>query len=162
MRLLITLLLSIALTPISYAAAGKTDAATPDAMQHLVTAPKIDFAKLRDPFVSYLASAASRGESALKANQLRLSSRQREPLEDFDLDGLKLVAIFSMGGERVAMVEDGTNKGYVIHQGNYLGRHGGKIDRITTSTVFLTEQTLNPAGDVINRQVTLTLNEVNQ
>jgi len=67
-----------------------------------------------------------------------------------------------MGGERVAMVEDAINKGYIVSRGNYLGKHNGKIEKIDANTIFLVEQVLNPAGDIIDRQVTLTMKEVNE
>jgi len=134
----------------------------PDAMQHMVKAPEIDFANLRDPFASYLARVTPKGIATQRTNQLRLNNRKREKLEEYDLDALKLVAIFSMGGERVAMVEDTINKGYIVRRGNHLGKHSGKIEKIDADTVFLVEQVLNPAGDVIDRQVTLTMKEVNE
>jgi len=149
----------MALSPTVYAI---PDTDMPDAMQHLVTAPEIDFANLRDPFSSYLARVTTHGQSALLENQLRLSNRERQPLENYDLDSLRLVAIFSMGGERVAMIEDTTNKGFILRRGSYLGKNNGKIEKITGDTVFLVEQVLDPAGDIIDRQVTLTLNEVNE
>jgi len=134
----------------------------PDAMQHMVKAPEIDFANLRDPFASYLARATPHSNTTLHANQMRLSNRKREKLEEYDLDALKLVAIFSMGGERVAMIEDSVSKGYIVRRGNHLGKHNGKIEKIDDSTVFLVEQVLNPAGEIIDRQVTLTMKEVNE
>ncbi len=133
----------------------------PDAMQHMVTAPTIDFANLRDPFASYLETVASRGRSALMDNQLQLTNRKRETLEDYDLSTLSLVAIFSMGGERVAMVQDSTAKGFIVRRGNFIGKNNGKIGKITDDTVFLVEQVLNPAGEITDRQVSLTMKEVN-
>ncbi|OIO75187.1 MAG: fimbrial assembly protein [Zetaproteobacteria bacterium CG1_02_53_45] len=140
---------------------ASTDA-MPDAMQHMVTAPPIDFANLRDPFASYLETVATRGRSSLLENQLRLTNRKREKLEDYDLSTLSLVAIFSMGGERVAMVQDSTAKGYIVRRGNFLGKDNGKIEKITKDTVFLVEQVLNPAGEITDRQVSLTMKEVNE
>jgi len=134
----------------------------PDAMQHMVKAPEIDFANLRDPFASYLARATPQSHTTLQASRTRLSNRNHEKLEEYDLDALKLVAIFSMGGERVAMIEDTVNKGYIVRRGNYLGKNSGKIEKIDDSTVFLVEQVINPAGDMIERQVTLTMKEVNE
>ncbi|PJA32765.1 MAG: fimbrial assembly protein [Zetaproteobacteria bacterium CG_4_9_14_3_um_filter_53_7] len=134
----------------------------PDAMQHMVTAPAIDFANLRDPFASYLETVATRGRNSLIENQLRLTNRTREKLEDYDLSTLSLVAIFSMGGERVAMVQDSTAKGYIVRRGNFLGKDNGKIEKITNDTVFLVEQVLNPAGEITDRQVSLTMKEVNE
>lgn len=148
--------------PLSFAApAPDENEDFPDAMQHMVTAPDINIASLRDPFASYLEKVASRGRSSLVENQLHLTNREREKLEDFDLSTLSLVAIFSMGGERVAMIQDGTAKGFIVRRGNYLGKNNGKIEKITDETVFLVEQVLNPAGDIIDRQVSLTMKEVN-
>jgi len=134
----------------------------PDAMQHLVKAPEIDFDNLRDPFQSYLALVAARGRSALLDREHRLSNREREVLEGFDLATLKLVAIFSMGEDRVAMIQDATGKGHIVRRGNYMGKNNGHIEKIDPDTVFLVEQVLNPAGDITDRQVTLTLKELNQ
>jgi len=142
------------------------DSDFPDAMQHMVKAPDIDFSNLRDPFASYLIRVTSRDQTiqttSIEQPQIKQDNREREKLEHYDLDTLRLVAIFSMGGERVAMVEDSTSKGYIIRRGNYLGKNNGQIEKITDSTIFLVEEVLNPAGDVIDRQVSLTLNEVNE
>jgi len=155
--------LCLSITPLQAAPTPISDPANiPDAMQHMVKAPEIDFANLRDPFASYLSRVTPQGPSTLHKNQAHLSNHKREKLEDYDLDALKLVAIFSMGGERVAMVEDALNKGYIVRRGNYLGKHNGKIEKIDDSTIFLVEQVLNPAGDIIDRQVTLTMKEVNE
>ncbi len=134
----------------------------PDAMHHMVKAPYIDFANLRDPFQSYLTLVAARGRAALLDREHRLSNREREVLEGFDLVSLKLVAIFSMGEDRVAMIEDATGKGYMVRRGNYMGKNNGHVEKIDTDTLFLVEQVLNPAGDITDRQVTLTLKEVNE
>ena len=159
--------LILAASPLNAAPAdakpGET-AAKPDALQHMVKAPEIDFAKLRDPFASYLARVATKrqAELAKKKQKFMANDRQRDPLEKFDLDVLKLVAIFSMGGERVAMIEDSERKGYIVRKGNYIGKNNGKVDKIDDDTVFLIEKILDPAGDIVNRQVTLTMKEVNE
>lgn len=141
-------------------AAPKTDA--PDAMRHMVKAPEIDFTNLRDPFESYLNIAATRNKAGLDTQTTRNSNREPEFLESIDLSMLKLVAIFSMSGERVAMVEDSQGKGYVVHRGSYMGKNNGHIEKLTDDTVFLVEQAINPAGDITDRQVTLTMKEVNE
>jgi len=138
------------------------DEAVPDAMQHLVKAPEIDFANLRDPFASYLALVASRGRAILNEQRSRFENREREILENFDLSTLRLVGVYSMGEDRVAMVEDPTGKGYTARRGNYMGKNNGRIEKIDFNTVYLVEQIINPAGDVVDNQVTLTLKEVNK
>lgn len=134
----------------------------PDAMQHAVKAPEIDIANLRDPFSSYLAVVAQRSRAILDDQRLRLENRKREVLENFDLGTLKLVAVYSMGEDRVAMIEDNTGQGYTVRRGNYMGKNNGRIEKIDADTLYLVEQVINPAGDVVDNQVTLTLKEVNE
>jgi type IV pilus assembly protein PilP len=128
----------------------------------MVKAPEIDFANLRDPFESYLTVVAARNKASLVKQTIRKSSRKPEFLESFDLSLLKLVATFSMGSERVAMVEDSQGKGYIVRRGNYMGKNNGRIEKLTEDTIFLVEQIVNPAGDITDRQVTLTMKEVNE
>ncbi|MCF7821926.1 MAG: pilus assembly protein PilP, partial [Mariprofundaceae bacterium] len=136
--------------------------AVPDAMQHLLKAPEIDFANLRDPFASYLSLVAQRGQAVLNERRLRFEKRERELLENFDLSTLKLVGVYSMGEDQVAMVEDASGKGHTVRRGNYMGKNNGRIEKIEVDTVYLVEQIINPAGDVVDNQVTLTMKEVNR
>jgi len=133
--------------------------ALPDAFSHMAKAPDVDLESLRDPFESYLAMLE-------KMRQRRAARFQRnrptEPLERFDLSTLKLVAIFRRGNVRVAMVEDPSGKGYIVRRGSHIGRNGGRVEKITDDTVYIVEQILNPAGEIVERQVTMTLKEVNQ
>jgi len=133
----------------------------PNAKQHQVKAPIIDLEHLRDPFASYLKTIAQRGQRLLKAQQSKLSNREHEPLEVFDLSTLSLVGIYKMGNKRVAMVQDSQGKGYTVHQGNYMGKNSGRIERIDDNTVYLVERKLNIEGQIVDQQVTLTLKEVN-
>jgi len=142
-------------------AAMKPETAIPDARQHQVKAPNIDFEHLRDPFASYLKTVAQRGQRLLKAQQSKLQNRKREPLEVFDLSTLTLVAIYKMGSKRVAMVQDSQGKGYTVKQGNYMGKNSGRIEKIDRNTVYLVERMLNTEGQIVDHQVTLTLKEVN-
>jgi len=135
---------------------------TPDAMQHLVQAPDINFDTLRDPFASYLATVALRGRLLLAEKQSKLANRIRQPLEAFDLSTLTLTGILSMGEKRVAMIQDNQGQGYTVTRGDYMGKNSGRIEKIDLDTIYLVEQVVNPAGDIIDHQVTLTLKEVNE
>jgi len=42
-----------------------------------------------------------------------------------------------------------------------MGTNNGRIEKIDNNTVYLVEQVLNPAGEIVDHQVTLTLKEVN-
>lgn len=158
MKFIIPLFLAVmAAIPTAFAEAN-----APDAMQHMVVAPEIDLANLRDPFESYLKIVAARNRAAQEERLARKNARAPELLENFDLDTLKLVAVFSMGEEQVAMVEDAQGKGHLVGTGSYMGKNNGRVEKLTDDTIFLIEQVVDPAGDLVNRQVTLTLKEVNE
>jgi len=142
-------------------ASSQDDDAIPDAMKSMMKAPKVDYQHLRDPFVSYLVTLSERGQALLREREARLSNRPREVLENFDLSTLKLVAIYTMGGDRVAMIQDNTGKGYIVRRGNYMGKNNGRIEKIGNNSLYLVEQVLDPAGQITDRQVTLTLNTIN-
>ncbi|MDQ6994125.1 MAG: pilus assembly protein PilP [Mariprofundaceae bacterium] len=142
-------------------ASSAPEPAIPDARQHQMKAPPIDFEHLRDPFTSYLDTIALRGQRLLKAQQSKLFNRKREPLEVFDLSTLSLVGIYKMGDQRVAMVQDSQGKGYTVHQGNYMGKNSGQVEKIDEDTIYLVERMLNAEGQIVDQQVTLTLKEVN-
>jgi type IV pilus assembly protein PilP len=144
------------------AAPADDNSLLPDASQHMLKAPEIDFANLRDPFASYLALVAQRGRAILDDQRLRLENRDRELLESFDLGTLRIVGVYSMGEDQVAMIEDAAGKGHTVRRGNYMGKNNGRIEKIDSSTIYLVEQIINPAGDVVDNQVTLTLKEVNE
>ena len=158
----LSLAMLIAVPLASAEANAKAKADTPDAMRHMVVAPEIDFANLRDPFESYLEVVAAQRKAAQEKQAAQRSSRPLEVLEAFDLDTLKLVAIFTMGDKRVAMVEDAQGKGHLVSQGNYMGKNNGRIEKLSDDTIYLVEQIADPAGDLVDRQVTMTMKEVNE
>ncbi|MDX8408832.1 MAG: pilus assembly protein PilP [Mariprofundales bacterium] len=134
----------------------------PDAMRHLARAPRFDIDTLRDPFASYLAAVAKNNEQVLQRRKANLASRPREALEAFDLSTLHLVAIYSMGGKRVAMLEDSEGKGHVVTVGNYMGKYNGKITAIDANAVHLSEEVMNPAGAVVHKEVLMALIDANE
>jgi type IV pilus assembly protein PilP len=133
--------------------------ATLDAMSHMVQGPELHLASLRDPFASYLQRRAQLGRNMLRERQAQLAKRIREPLEEIELDSLTLVAIYRMGENQIAMVQDSTGKGYTVRQGNYMGKNNGRVEKITGDGLFLVEQMLDPAGDIVDRQVQMRLAE---
>jgi len=135
----------------------------PDAMARILKAPNIDIENLRDPFLSSIEK--NRIEEAKRfKNRRKLpgSSRQREVLEYFDLSTLNIVATYKkQGHDWVASIQDSTGKAYTVRRGNYLGKRSGRVEKIDGTTIYLVEQRVNPAGDIVDQQVTLTLSEVN-
>ncbi|MCF6208518.1 MAG: pilus assembly protein PilP [Ghiorsea sp.] len=153
---------------ITYAAVeepiDQEDAAIPDAMARLMVAPNIDIQNIRDPFLSsFEKNRIEESKRFKKRRSLPSNKRKREVLEFFDLTTLTLVATFKKQGKGwVASVQDATGKAYTIRRGNHIGKRGGRIEKIDGQTIYLVEQTINPAGDIVDRQVTLTMAEVNE
>jgi type IV pilus assembly protein PilP len=79
------------------------------------------------------------------------------PLERMDLAQLKLVALIWNIPQPRAMVEDGTGNGYILSIGTPIGKNKGKIIRITSMGVVVTEKYEAAAGKFKNRDVTLKL-----
>jgi type IV pilus assembly protein PilP len=135
----------------------------PDAMARLMKAPDIDLVNIRDPFLSvFEKNRMDEAERFKNRKRLPSNKRKREPLEMFDLSTLTLVATFKKAGDAwVASVQDSSGKSYTIRRGNYMGKRGGRIEKIDGQTVYLVEQIENPAGEIVDHQTTLTLAEVN-
>jgi type IV pilus assembly protein PilP len=88
----------------------------------------------RDPFTPTVPESA-RGNEGIRPDL----NRNKEPLEEFPLDALKMVGVIDYNKVLYAMVRapDG-----VIHRvtvGNYMGQNFGKIVKITESEVALDE-----------------------
>lgn len=88
----------------------------------------------REPFTPSLPESARNGQGVHPD-----TSRNREPLEEFPLDALKMVGLIDYNKMAYAMIKapDG-----VIHRvtvGNYMGQNFGKITSITEREVLLDE-----------------------
>ncbi len=135
----------------------------PDAMSRLMRAPDIDLINLRDPFLSSFEKNRIEEAKLIRAYQAKpINTRPREILERFDLSTLSMVATYKKNGQDwVASIQDVTGKAYTVRRGNYIGKRSGRIEKIDGSTIYLVEKFINPAGDTVDRQITLTLSEVN-
>ncbi len=104
----------------------------------------------RDPFRSYLADLATiKEETAL-------------PLQDtekFELDQYRLTGLVTGTSQPKAMVEDPEGVGHTLRVGARLGRHGGRVTRISAKGVVIVEETVNPLGQKVRIPITLRLPE---
>lgn len=106
----------------------------------------------RDPFANAPKLKAATG--ALGA--LIDPRRNREPLEEFPLDSLRLVGTLSIREQRFALVRDPTGVVHRVTVGNYLGQNYGKITMIAESEVGLREIIPDGFGGYLERQATIT------
>ena len=69
-----------------------------------------------------------------------------EPLCQWDLDQLTLVAVVTGDSNPVAMVQDPQGTGYVVHRNARIGKAGGKVSSILRDAITVTEYWTAPDG----------------
>ena len=69
-----------------------------------------------------------------------------EPLCQFDLDDLRVVAVVSGDANPLAMVEDKNKVGYLVRRNTKMGRQGGKVTQVLRDCVVVTNFITGPDG----------------
>jgi type IV pilus assembly protein PilP len=100
-------------------------------------------------------SAQATANAGLVAPEL---NRRKEPLEAFPLDAMTLVGSLLPAGRTVALVKV-DNLLYQVKVGNYLGQNYGKVTKVSETEVFLREIVQDAAGEWIERQASMQLQE---
>jgi type IV pilus assembly protein PilP len=100
-------------------------------------------------------SAQATSNAALVAPEL---NRRKEPLEAYPLDAMALVGSLLPSGRQVALVKV-DNLLYQVKVGSYLGQNYGKVTKVSETEVSLREIVQDAAGEWIERQASLQLQE---
>ena len=111
-------------------------------------------ADLRSPFLP-----SSPGSGAGLAGVRPDQKRNREFLEQYSLDTLKMVGTLRLGGQMFGLVE---TKDHLVHRvttGNYMGQAEGRITDFTPSKITLVEIVPDSLGGYMERPAALGLNE---
>jgi len=111
-------------------------------------------AEMRSPFLPG-GSGASSGMAGLRPD----SKRNREFLEQFSLDTLKMVGTLKLGGHMYGLVQTKDGLVHRVTSGNYMGQADGKITDITPAKIALTEIVPDGLGGYMERPAALGLNE---
>jgi type IV pilus assembly protein PilP len=101
----------------------------------------------RDPFTSLVED--------VKAKPAR--KKGASPVEGFDVDEIKLIAIAWDSQQYFALVTLPDNKSYTIRKGMTLGLYGGRVREITRDTVIITEQIKDYKGQLKTKDTILKL-----
>ena len=109
-------------------------------------------ATMRSPFLP-----ASPGGSA--AGVRPDSKRNREFLEQFPLDTLKMVGTLRLGGQNYGLVQTKDGLVHRVVPGNYLGTSDGKVIDIAPSKIQVIEIVPDGLGGYMERPAALALNE---
>jgi type IV pilus assembly protein PilP len=105
-----------------------------------------------DPFKPFIELAPVRSPRAVPLT----------PLQKYDLSQLKLVAIISTPEGNVALVEDGTKKGYFLKKGTWIGKNDGKVTRILKDRVIVEEVYQDVFGQTKKNEITLMLHQAEE
>src|SRR5579862_1108834 len=108
----------------------------------------------RSPFVPG-GSGSGAGLAGLRPD----SKRNREFLEQFSLDTLKMVGTLKLGSRMYGLVQTKDGLVHRVSDGNYLGQADGKITDITPAKITLTEIVPDGLGGYMERPAALGLNE---
>jgi type IV pilus assembly protein PilP len=108
--------------------------------------------ELRSPFVPG-------GSGGMNSGLRPDSKRNREFLEQFSLDTLKMVGTLSLGGNRYGLVSTHDGRVHRVVVGEHIGTNDGKITDITPSKIALVEIIPDGLGGYIERPAALGLNE---
>ena len=108
---------------------------------------------MRSPFLP--SSPGSGAGAGLRPDQ----KRNREFLEQYSLDTLKMVGTLKLGGQMYGLVETKDGLVHRVTTGNHMGQAEGKIIDITPSKISLVEIVPDSLGGYMERPAALGLNE---
>jgi type IV pilus assembly protein PilP len=115
-----------------------------------------------DPYSDLkLTQALKRESGQVAANGALIApelARRKEPLEEFPLDAMAMVGSFVKAGKPVALVTVGKLL-YQVRPGDYLGQNYGKVMKIAETKVTLREIVQDAAGEWVEREASLNLQE---
>lgn len=112
-------------------------------------------AQMRSPFIPSGPGGGPSGGPMVRPD----SKRNREFLEQFSLDTLKMVGTLNLGGRNFGLVQTKDGLVHRVVPGNYLGQADGKITKILPSKIDLTEIVPDGLGGYIERPAALALTE---
>jgi type IV pilus assembly protein PilP len=107
--------------------------------------------QMRSPFMP-----GGSGESSAQGVRPN-SNRNREFLEQFSLDTLKMVGTMQIAGRQYGLVRTRSNIVYRVLPGNYMGQNEGRIVDITSNQINLLEIVPDGLGGYMERPARLDL-----
>ena len=112
---------------------------------------------MRDPFrpAAKAAPAAPMPGTGSKSKLRPNIDRNREALEQYTLDTLKMVGSLNKDNDKWAIIKTSDGLIYRVKAGNHIGKNFGEITRITDKQVEVTEIVADGLGGWIERRATL-------
>lgn len=113
----------------------------------------------RDPFRQSITEGADDARGSKGTGPRPDFDRPREYLERYELDTLSMVGTFSKGKDYWALVRDPEGVIHRVPVGNYMGKNHGKVVKITSTEVDLSELISDGAGGWLVREASIALGE---
>jgi type IV pilus assembly protein PilP len=120
---------------------------------------------LRDPFKSFMEEAPEKikADKGLDETQQKyvdeIQTHNREELETFELDAMRMVGVLERADDLWAIVKDQAGTVHRVQVGNYLGRNFGKITNIQEDRIDIREIIKDSQGRWQERAASLALSE---
>lgn len=108
-----------------------------------------------DPFVPFITEKATTQDTG-DMNEIIDTNEQLTGMQVFEPAQLTLVALMEKEGEKMAMVQDFTGKGYVITEGMKIGKRG-VVKSIVSNKVLIEETAQTRAGKKIITHIDMVL-----
>ncbi|MFN3628625.1 MAG: pilus assembly protein PilP [Casimicrobiaceae bacterium] len=89
-------------------------------------------------------------------------TRRKELLESYPLETLRMVGTLQRGQSMVGLIRTNDNRVVQVRQGNYMGQNFGVITAITEGEITLKELFQDGAGDWVERQTKVLLQQQEQ
>jgi len=115
---------------------------------------------LRSPFVADTeATQPAEGQAGAGTGLQPDFNRNKEYLEQFPLDALKMVGTIERRGETYALVSDPDGSVHRIQPGNHLGQNHGKVTSVNDTQIRVTEIVPDGLGGWMERQAAIGLDD---
>ena len=106
----------------------------------------------RDPFRSFI----------LEQQANRNSSRDRGPLEQFELAQLALHAVVWDTPRARALVTDPSGRGYIVAEGTPIGKNEGRVTKITDNLMVVRETYVDYLGERTEKDIEMRVRQKSQ
>jgi type IV pilus assembly protein PilP len=115
--------------------------------------------ELRDPFVpNEIFNPEESVEPDTPTDGPRpVAGREKEPLEAFPLDSLRMVGSLRIAGVRYALVRSSEPFIYRVRVGDYIGQNHGQVQSVNDAGMVLKELFADGAGRWVERETVLSL-----
>lgn len=114
-------------------------------------------ADARDPFAPFKEVGADRSQAAVDNGLQPDFNRNREPLESFPLEALRMRGTLEFRGAGYALVEAPDGAVHRVQTGNYMGQNFGRIVAINSAEITLEEIVPDGLGGYVKRDAIVAL-----